>query len=79
MATGMPVVSTNVGGVPYVVLNEECGLLSSYTDVEIFMKNIYSLLTDVKKYELMVTSAKKAALRYIWNNISKEVTKVYNL
>lgn len=79
MATGMPIVATNVGGVPYVVLNEECGLLSSYTDVEIFMKNIYSLLTDVKKYELMVTSAKKAALRYIWNNISKEVTKVYNV
>lgn len=79
MATGMPVVSTNVGGVPYVVQNEECGLLSSYTDIETFMNNIYSLLTNVNKYESMATSARRSALRYKWNNIADEVIKVYNM
>lgn len=79
MATGMPVVSTNVGGVPYVVQNEECGLLSSYTDIETFMNNIYSLLTNFNKYESMATSARRSALRYKWNNIADEVIKVYNM
>lgn len=79
MATGMPVVSTNVGGVPYVVQNEECGLLSSYTDIETFMNNIYSLLTNVNKYESMATSARRSALRYKWNNIADEVINVYNM
>ena len=79
MATGMPVVSTNVGGVPYVVQDKECGLLASYTDIEAFANNIYTLLTKVNKYESMVTSARRSALRYKWNNIADVVIKVYNM
>jgi glycosyltransferase involved in cell wall biosynthesis len=79
MATGMPVVATNVGGVPYVVLNEQCGLLSSYSDIETFMNNLYSLLTDTHRYKTMITVAKNIASKYTWNNIADKVLNIYNL
>ena len=34
MAVGLPVVATNVGGIPYVVENGVTGLLSSYGDID---------------------------------------------
>lgn len=79
MATGMPVVATNVGGVPYVVLNEQFGLLSSYSDIETFMNNLYSLLTDTHRYKTMVTVAKNIASKYTWINIADKVLNIYNL
>lgn len=78
MATGSPVVATNVGGVPYVVLNGECGLLSSYADIDSFVKNMYTLMNDTTIYDTMATSASKIALKYTWNNIAIEVLNIYD-
>lgn len=77
MATGSPVVATNVGGIPYVVYNEHSGLLSQYGDVATFADNLYSLCIDADRYTSMVSTAKVNALKYNWTNIANEVLRLY--
>ena len=78
MATGMPVVATNVGGVPYVVQEYKTGLLSNYGDVENFAQNIYQLLTNEEKFKNFSSISTIYAQNYLWNNIADDVLKVYN-
>lgn len=77
LATGLPVVATNVGGVPYVVSNGENGLLSEYGDVTVFADNIKLLMTNKDLWQSMSESAVKAANNYHWANISERIMKIY--
>ena len=77
MAAGLPVVSTRVGGVPYVVQDGECGLLSDYGDVENFADNLCELMKDEKKWQAMSVKAKQMAKNYNWTEIADKVKKVY--
>lgn len=78
MAAGLPIVSTTVGGIPYVVKNEESGLLSSYGDVDSFARNILRLLEDIDLRNKMAHSAQEIALNYSWTNIAQTIATVYN-
>lgn len=78
MATGMPVVATNAGGVPYVVKNGETGLLSEYGDVVTFSDNIKRMMTDEKFWHDMSASSKSASTDYHWSNICEKVNILYD-
>lgn len=78
MATGLPVVATNVGGIPYVVTHEKSGLLSDYTDVQQFARNLYQVLNHHEQYDCMAKFANYDAIRYLWSNIASDVTNLYN-
>lgn len=78
MATGLPVVSTTVGGIPDVVLNEKSGLLSAYGDTDTFAKNILRLLQSPSLITSMSVAAHKVAEDYIWDNIAAKIEKVYS-
>ncbi len=45
-ASKVPVVATNVGGIPEIVINENTGLLSNSKDVESLSNNVIRLLSD---------------------------------
>jgi glycosyltransferase involved in cell wall biosynthesis len=77
MATGLPVVATNVGGVPYVVQDGCMGLLSDYGNVEEFCSNIYRVLTQEDVYEQFSSNATKCAQAYLWKNVADKVMMVY--
>ena len=77
MAVGLPVVATNVGGVPYVVKNNECGLLSDYSDVEDFAKNLISMLSDKDLYSRISQYNKTEAINYKWSTISDKIIDLY--
>lgn len=77
MATGLPVVATNIGGIPYVVKDGYTGLLSNYGDVEKFALNINQLLTNDEKYKNFSSISTIYAQSYLWKNIADEVIKVY--
>lgn len=77
MATGLPVVSTNVGGVPYVVKNGESGLLSAYGDTDAFAEHLYMLMGDANLWQRMSVCAKEVAKSYCWTDIAEKVIKVY--
>ncbi len=78
MAAGLPVVSTTVGGIPYVVKDGESGLLSAYSDVDSFAHNIIRLLENKDLRGVMAQSAYNMAQSYSWTNIAQAIERVYN-
>jgi glycosyltransferase involved in cell wall biosynthesis len=78
MATGLPIVATRVGGIPYVVEEQKMGLLSGYGDCNSFAKNLMFLLTDSSLYKQLANNAIQESKRYIWTNIAKEVIILYD-
>ncbi len=77
MAAGKPVISTKVGGIPWVVKHGINGLLSEYGDVDTFADHIIRLLeNDVLRQE-MERANKAEAQRYDWVKIEKNIMRVY--
>jgi|UPI000368EE29 L-malate glycosyltransferase len=59
MQQGVPIVSTNIGGLPEVIGNDgECGFLTERDDVAKFSKNINELYTNKILYKEMASRAK---------------------
>lgn len=77
MATRLPVVATKVGGVPYVVVDGETGLLSNYNDYNKFSNNLICLLKNHELREKLSKDAEKKANQYIWENIADEILQSY--
>lgn len=76
MAAGIPVVSTHVGGVPYIVTDNRCGALSDYGDEEGFVSNIVSLLGDESTEERRDYIRMQAGV-YRWSAIAQRIVSVY--
>lgn len=77
MATGLPIVSTKVGGISYVIEDKETGLLTEYGDIEGFAHNMITLLNNRELCVKMSYFAVREARRYIWRNIADEVARLY--
>ena len=78
MATGLPIVSTLVGGIPFVVKNGKTGLLSKYGDVDSFANNMIKLLTNENLRTQMSQSARLSAQSYSWQEITQAIEIIYN-
>ena len=78
MAAGLPVVSTTVGGIPYVVKDGESGLLSAYSDIDSYAQNIIRLLEDKDLRDNMAQTARNIAQNYSWTNIAQAIEIAYN-
>lgn len=77
MAIGLPIVATNVGGVPYVVKHGETSLLSNYSDTAAFAENLATLLQDNTIYNSMVEAGKYESQRYLWTKIAAQIEQLY--
>ena len=77
LAAGLPVVATQVGGIPFVVSEGKDGLLVPYGDVKAFADAIVTLLSDDALHDRMSAQAKLSAQRFDWGAIAAEVMKVY--
>ncbi|MBQ0025038.1 MAG: glycosyltransferase family 4 protein [Bacteroidales bacterium] len=77
MATGLPVVATAVGGIPYVVTDHKTGLLSKYGDTRRFAANLKKMLGEISTWKEYSANAKIEAQRYLWNNIANTVSNLY--
>ena len=78
MATGLPVVSTLVGGIPFVVKNGDTGLLSKYGEIDSFASNLTELLTNENLRTKMSQSARLTAQSYAWSEIAETIETIYN-
>lgn len=66
MALGMPVVSTNAGGVPFLIKNRENGLLVDVSDVEGMKKAVQLLLVNKNLAAKLSAGARETAAAYDW-------------
>ena len=78
MATGLPVVATKIGGIPYVVADEKSGLLCPYGDVETMTEMVAKLMTDEEIWQECSKVAKEIAKGYSWADIADRIVRLYN-
>lgn len=78
MAVGLPIVSTTVGGVPYVVQEAKNGLLCSYGDTTTMANMIIQLLGNEEKYQSFSLSSRNIAEQYDWQNIASQIEILYS-
>ncbi|MEO8774584.1 MAG: glycosyltransferase family 4 protein [Gelidibacter sp.] len=71
MALGLPVVSTNVGGMPYLIANGVDGLLVAPNDKVAMANAVTSLFEDVSQTEAMVVKSREKVERFDWNEVEK--------
>jgi glycosyltransferase involved in cell wall biosynthesis len=69
MASGLNVVSTNIGGIPYLIENEHDGLLVPSGDADAMTAAVMRLLTDPGLSARLSRNARKKAESYSWSAI----------
>lgn len=79
MATGMPVVATKIGGIPYVVAEGKSGLLCPYADVDAMTEMVARLMTDDALWKQYSASAREIAKEYNWTTIAERVVRLYGV
>jgi N-acetyl-alpha-D-glucosaminyl L-malate synthase BshA len=77
MAAGVPVVSTNVGGLPEINIQGVTGFLSNVGDVENMSRNIINIFQDDKAFEEMRRNAIGQAQKFDIETIVPEYEKLY--
>ncbi|MGH7678077.1 MAG: N-acetyl-alpha-D-glucosaminyl L-malate synthase BshA [Gemmatimonadaceae bacterium] len=78
LASGTPVIGTNVGGLPEVVQNGETGILCGVGDVDGMAGSAVALLTDPDRWEAMSRAgAADARERFNMDDIVKRYEDVY--
>ncbi len=77
MACGMPIVSTNRGGVPYVVTDKKGGYLSAYGDILSFSINILKVFNNYDQREIFSKYNVKMSAKYNWDLIVEETLAIY--
>ncbi|MCL6294687.1 glycosyltransferase family 4 protein [Jejuia spongiicola] len=76
MALGFPIISTNVGGVPFLINNEVDGVLVEPNNVEAFVKAILEIKSKPEKAIDMAVSARRKAEHFDWNVVKKQWIKL---
>ena len=76
MALGLPVVSTNVGGIPYLLADKENALLVNDDDDKAMTEAICSLLEDQQKASDLTLNARHFIEQMDWNVVKEEWKRV---
>ena len=69
MALGLPVISTNVGGMPFLIENEHDGILVNPNKAKEFSEAIIKMLLDQEALNRMTLKAREKSVNYNWNSI----------
>lgn len=77
MASKIPVVSSNTGGIPELNVHGKTGYMSKVGDYEDMAKNIIALLSDEKKLAQFKTNAFEQAKKFDINVILPQYEKLY--
>ena len=69
MALGLPVVSTNVGGMPYLIEHDVDGILVAPNEPQVMSSEIISIINNSERRTVLVENARKKAEKFDWNHI----------
>jgi len=72
MAVGLPVVSTNVGGLPYLIENNVDGMLVNPNNVQEFTEKIEKIISDSDTAVELTINARKKAEEFDWEHVKKK-------
>ena len=72
MALAFPIVSTEVGGIPFLIKDGEDGLLSATNDENTMTENIIRIFENEKIRTQLSINARQKAERFDWQSIKKQ-------
>tara|TARA_R110002049_G_scaffold3795_5_gene27633 strand:- start:110462 stop:111478 length:1017 start_codon:yes stop_codon:yes gene_type:complete len=72
MALGLPVVSTHVGGMPFLIENGEEGILVAPNQADLFVKAIKQLQANPDETYRMIANARKKVEMFDWEIVKKQ-------
>ena len=78
MALGLPVVSTNVGGLPYLLDDGKDAILVNKGDVKGMINAVMLLLDDKKMEKKLSVNGRKKAESFDWHNVKKQWKQLLN-
>lgn len=76
MALGLPIISTNVGGLPFLIENNKTGILVELNNSEAFVENIIDLISNSEKAQNLAKSARTEVEKFDWNAVSNLWKKI---
>lgn len=76
MALGLPVVTTNVGGIPYLLNNGSDGLLVDDNDVVAMVKAVQKLIENPEFTQTIIQNALKKAKSWDWSHVKLQWDKL---
>lgn len=76
-ACGLPVVSTNAGGITYLVENEKNGLLVEMKDYKSLAEAAIRLLGNDELAQRLISNARKECEKYAWAKVGEDWRKFY--
>lgn len=76
-ASGLPVVTTNAGGIPYIVTDQHTGMMVRCGDHEAMAGRAIKLLEDEKLASGIMTSAHAECRKYKWESVRNEWFSLY--
>ncbi|MFX1466656.1 MAG: glycosyltransferase family 4 protein [Promethearchaeota archaeon] len=77
MASGKPIVATNVGGIPYIVRNGKNGIIVKQGDHEGLAEAIKRLLSNSELQKQMGETGLQLSKKYEWDNVVSQVEQLY--
>jgi glycosyltransferase involved in cell wall biosynthesis len=77
LASGVPVVSTDVGGVPFLVEHGRSALLVPARDPEAMARAVISLLDDPERKRNLVAAGLARVRQFAWSEVSPVLAEVY--
>lgn len=78
MASGTPVIASNVGGLSFTVKDGETGFLVPEENHFALAEQVHTLLKNPELRELMGRQAAEHARQYSWSNIAAQMSDVYD-
>ncbi|MCK4810113.1 MAG: glycosyltransferase [Candidatus Omnitrophica bacterium] len=76
-ASGLPVISTNVGGLKYLIKDGVTGLMVESNDHVRMSERIFELLENKDLAKQLIINARELVNEFSWDNIKDEWTEVY--
>ena len=76
-ASGLVVVSTNSGGIPYIVQHEQTGLVCNSEDWKQLAANVNRLLQDSELARQLTENARQQSLSYHWAAVRQHWLRLY--
>ena len=77
MASGVPVISSNTGGIPEVNIHGVSGFLSDVGDIDDMTKNALYILSDNERLQTFKTNARNTAKKYDLHTIVPQYEAIY--
>ncbi len=74
---GLPVVTTNAGGIPYVVRDRENGLLCAMRDDDALAQALVTVMEDSQLRAAIIAGGRADAARFSWEQVREQWAGVY--